>query len=549
MKFAIYSRKSVYSKTGDSIDNQVLECKRRILAQYPNTDDDSITVYADEGYSGKNTKRPQYQKMLDDIRTGKINSVVCYRLDRLSRSVGDFARLIEELDSFDVVFISISESFDTTTPFGRAMIQIASVFAQLERETIAERVRDNMHALARKGQWLGGTPPLGYESEKVVKHTDEDGKEKTVCNLKVNPDEIETVRLIFDKFLETKSFNAVSKSLIKQGVESRQGKMFSLLGVKEILQNPVYCAVDEQAFDYFTECKADVCFELADCNPNRGLLAYNKRDHSKKNIPRNTVDKWIIAVGKHKSIISGEEWVAVQQILESNKSDKSVSAKISTVVHNDYALLSGMVRCSKCNSRMFAHQRYKSNLAGDGRPEMFYYICDAKKRGGIAKCDCENIIGQEADEIICQYLTQELDDSSDIYRYLDKLKKEATPQKNENPLETIDKKIKKCESDLKNLLQAIKLGATAALVKQINEEAAELESELKSLQARRLVIEKEADIVADKELQVDLITEALSDLKTNFDTLTIYEKRTIIKLLVKEIVWDGENFNIFIYGE
>jgi len=537
MRFAIYSRKSVYTKEGDSVDNQIIECKRTILAQHPDTTDDDIAIYSDEGYSGKNTERPEYQKMLEAIRNEQIHCVVCYRLDRLSRSVGDFSNLLEELKCYNVTFISINERFDTSTPMGMAMIRIAAVFAQLERETIAERVRDNMYALARKGQWLGGTPPLGYKSERVERVT-VDGKSKTVCNLEVNPDEIETVRIIFDKFLELRSLNGVSKYLIKQGKESRKGAMFSLLGLKEILQNPVYCTADGQALTYFTEHQADVCFGKADYSDN-GLLAYNKRDHSRKNIPRNTIDKWIIAVGKHKSVISGEDWVKVQKILEGNKTTRQTT----DIIHNDYALLSGMIRCDKCGARMFAKQRNGDN------PNLFYYVCSNKLRGSKAKCDCENIGGPEADDIVCEYLTRELDNGSDIYRYLDKLKKDVAPQKQENPLDAIDKKITKCESDMKNLLQALKLGASEALVKQINEESATLERELESLKAQRTEIEKEADIISDKELQVDLITEALADLKANFATLTIHDKRNIIKVLVKEIVWDGENFNIFIYGE
>jgi site-specific DNA recombinase len=540
MRFAIYSRKSVYSKAGDSIDNQIIDCKKRISMQYPDVSDNDIIVYSDEGYSGKNTERPEFQKMMKAIELGQVNCVVCYRLDRVSRSVSDFSGFLSELQLHGVTFISINENFDTSNPMGRAMIQIASVFAQLERETIAERVRDNMHALARKGQWLGGTPPLGYESEKVERLTDEEGKVKTVCNLRFNENEIDIVRIIFDKYLETKSYNAVSKYLIKNNIESRNGKIFSLLGIKEILQNPVYCSADEQALTYFTEHGADVSFESADCNSNYGLLAYNKRDHNKKNIPRNPIDKWIVSKGKHKSIISGEDWVTVQQLMAGNKPE---AVRLTAVTHNDYALLSGMIRCSKCGSRMFAHTRYKDNH------EHFYYICTNKKRGGVAQCDCDNLIGAETDAIVCQYLTQELNESSDIYRYLDKLKGEVTPRKQENPIESIDKRIKQKQAEKKNLLQALRLGATAALVQQINQEAAELDEELKSLESQRTTVEKESEVITNQELQVDLITEALTDLKQNFHSLTLYEKRTIIKLLVKEIVWDGENFNIFIYGE
>mgnify|MGYP000293821951 FL=1 len=105
--------------------------------------------------------------MLRDIKLNKPEYVVCYRLDRISRNVSDFSSLIEDLNSYNISFICIKEEFDTSKPMGKAMMYIASVFAQLERETIAERVRDNMLMLARTGRWLGGTTPTGFTSEKI----------------------------------------------------------------------------------------------------------------------------------------------------------------------------------------------------------------------------------------------------------------------------------------------------------------------------------------------------------------------------------------------
>ncbi|MCL2696548.1 MAG: recombinase family protein [Oscillospiraceae bacterium] len=543
MKFAIYSRKSVHTAKGDSIDNQILECKKRIFMQFPDTSGSDTIIYADEGYSAKNTERPEFQKMLAAIREKQIGGVVCYRLDRLSRSVGDFANLIDELNSLDVIFISVSENFDTSSPMGRAMMSIASVFAQLERETIAERVRDNMHALARKGQWLGGTPPLGFITEKLEKMII-DGKTKTTYKLKLNPDEINTVEIIFEKFLELKSLSSVSRHLIAQDIKSRSGKMFSLLGIKEILQNPVYCAADMHALAYFTGHDADVCFEEKDCTGEFGLLAYNKRDHHKKNIPRNTIDKWIVAAGKHAGVVSGEDWVAVQKLLEANKlTDGRREDKPPAPAHNGYALLSGMIRCNICNSRMFAKHRYKKN-----NPALFDYVCSNKIRGSRKLCGSENISGQEADGVICEYLAQELDSRPDIHTYLDKLKKEAGGNKHENPLNIISKRIKQKQSEKKSLLQALKLGAGEVLIKQINEEAAIIDKELKALEAERIRLVKKMSALNSEELRTELIAKTLADLKKIFSNLSIHEKRTIIRLLVKEIVWDGESFDIFIYS-
>ena len=143
MKIAIYSRKSVFTGKGESIENQIQLCTDYINSHY-SISKDNIFVYQDEGYSGGNMNRPMFKKLLDDANNKKFNCLVCYRLDRISRNVSDFSSLIEHLNKLNIDFVSIKEQFDTSTPMGRAMLYISSVFAQLERETIAERVRDNM---------------------------------------------------------------------------------------------------------------------------------------------------------------------------------------------------------------------------------------------------------------------------------------------------------------------------------------------------------------------------------------------------------------------
>ena len=163
MKLAIYSRKSKFTGKGDSIENQVQLCTEYAK----NLGVTDILVYEDEGFSGKNINRPQFMKMMEDAKLKKFDTIICYRLDRISRNVSDFSSLIDELSSLSIGFISIKEQFDTTTPMGRAMMFISSVFAQLERETISERVRDNMRELAKDGKWLGGQLPLGYDNEEV----------------------------------------------------------------------------------------------------------------------------------------------------------------------------------------------------------------------------------------------------------------------------------------------------------------------------------------------------------------------------------------------
>ncbi|MDY3925708.1 MAG: recombinase family protein, partial [Anaerotignum sp.] len=133
---AIYARQSVEKKDSISIESQIEYAKREIFSE-------DYRVYQDSGYSGKNTNRPAFHQMMEDIRNGSIEKVVVYRLDRISRSIMDFADFIDVLESNRISFVSATEKVDTSTPLGRAMLYIIVVFAQLERETIAERVRDN----------------------------------------------------------------------------------------------------------------------------------------------------------------------------------------------------------------------------------------------------------------------------------------------------------------------------------------------------------------------------------------------------------------------
>ena len=139
---AIYSRKSRFTGKGESIGNQVDMCRAYIRTAFGDAYADRAIVFEDEGFSGGNLNRPDFKKMMNAAREHRFRTVVVYRLDRISRSISDFSALIEELGRLGIDFVSIRESFDTSSPMGRAMMYIASVFSQLERETIAERIRD-----------------------------------------------------------------------------------------------------------------------------------------------------------------------------------------------------------------------------------------------------------------------------------------------------------------------------------------------------------------------------------------------------------------------
>lgn len=536
MRIFIYSRKSVYTGKGESIENQIEMCRRYIENRIDGGRGAEIAVYEDEGFSGRSLNRPQFQKMLEDAKKHKPDIIVCYRLDRISRSVGDFAPLVEDLIARNIGFISIKEQFDTSTPMGKAMMYIASVFAQLERETIAERVRDHMLMLARSGRWLGGTPPTGFLSEKVEEVV-VDGKIKTSCKLKWNPDEIETVRTIYEKFLETHSVSGVLKYLMRSGVRSRTGRFYSLPGIRDILSNPVYCAAGLPARDYFLKQGSDVCFSEEACSDKLGLLSYNKRDYSRKGAPRLQKSEWIIAVGKHKGIIRASDWVAVQNILDANKPQRR-----RRNMHNGYALLSGALICKQCGARMFAKPR--SNGKG-----LFDYICENKLHGGVSICGCQNLSGQQTDDLVCRSLLDYAKGDFGVGDLLKQLRPKILAENQDDKIESVKRKIQITEIQLDQLLATIiQPELTPALARRAGDRAQELDRQLAELKAEMERLQSEERRQAESELRLDWTVHLLTHLKESFETLSIYEKRELARLLIQRAEWDGENLDLFLYG-
>ena len=227
MNFAIYSRKSLYTAKGDSIENQVEMCRNYILSNFSEAQEENLMIFEDVGFSGKDVNRPQFQLMMREIDRGNIDCIVCYRLDRISRSVIDFSSLAEKLAVKRVKFVSIKEQFDTSSPTGRAMMYVSAAFAQMEREIIAERIRDNLLLLARTGRWLGGVTPLGFcgvRSKEVLI----DGKVKKASFLEIN-DQMPTVITIFEKYLELGNCAAVAEYVNAQNRATANNNLFNCL--------------------------------------------------------------------------------------------------------------------------------------------------------------------------------------------------------------------------------------------------------------------------------------------------------------------------------
>lgn len=530
MKIAIYSRKSVFTGKGESIENQIQLCKDHCEVYFKNSLPEYI-IYEDEGFSGKNVNRPKFQKLLEDIKLKQINILICYRLDRISRSVSDFSSILELLQKYNVDFISINERFDTSTPNGRAMIYISSVFAQLERETIAERVRDNMLQLAKMGKWSGGQLPLGYTSEKVI-YMNEEMKEKSFIKLIPIAEELEIIKLIYKNYLTKGSILNVVKELNFNKLTSKTGCNFELTGVKRILRNPLYTQSNKFTHEYL-EFKNYNVFGTPNGN---GYLTYNKKN-DKNNI--------IVAISNHEGIISSDDWLHVQKKLDSN-AEKSKQISNRTGTGDNETLFSGLLKCGKCGSNMVIKYNGKNK---EGKSAL-YYVCSNKNKTFLQnRCDIPNLRCEFVDpKIVLQIKAYNKETVIEFYNNkLNELLKDS----NKQMISMLKTQIQEKKMQIDNLVDELSLTPDNSMKEIFRSKINELNNELNQLNLTITNTELIKNNINDSILQLKNLIKSFMNFHNYFDnTSDINTKRNLLRNIIKDIRYDAENkiFDVDILG-
>jgi site-specific DNA recombinase len=284
LRCAIYARKS--SEEGleqefNSLDAQREACEAYIASQRHEGWGALPQMYDDGGFSGATMERPALQRLLADVAAGQINVVVVYKVDRLTRCLSDFAKIVEIFDKRQVSFVSVTQAFNTTTSMGRLTLNVLLSFAQFEREVTGERIRDKIAASKRKGMWMGGQPPLGY-----------DAKDR---KLVVNEAEAELVRHIFGRYRELKSVRLLKSELDAEGILSkvRLAADGSRYGGRPLARGALYLMLANRAY--------------------RGEIVHKGQSYP----------------GDHGSIVDEPLWSEVQQILSANRVDRETGASAS----------------------------------------------------------------------------------------------------------------------------------------------------------------------------------------------------------------------------
>jgi site-specific DNA recombinase len=350
VRCAIYTRKS--TEEGLDSDFNSLDAQREAGEAYVHSQAHAGWTclperYDDGGYTGSNLDRPALQRLLADIRVGQIDCVVTHRVDRLSRSLLDFARLMEAFEQHHVAFVSVTQNFNSATSMGRLVLNVLLSFAQFERELIAERTRDKMAAARRKGKWSGGVPILGYDVDARTK------------KLVVNEEEAARVRTIFALYLEYRSLLPVvedlgwrgwctKQSLTRQG-RVRGGRPFTKNSLYQLLTNVTYI----------------------------GQVRYRNEVHP----------------GEQPGLVELGTWQEVQALLAHNG-----QARAETLRTRSRALLQGLVHCRPCGCAMTPAQVTR------GHSRYRYYTCSAAQRNGWHTCPSKSVPALALDRFVLEQI-------------------------------------------------------------------------------------------------------------------------------------------------
>lgn len=349
---AIYARQSIDKPDSISIESQIEQCKYE-------TRGTEYQVFFDQGCSGKDIDRPQFQKLLTAVKNGEISRVICYKLDRCSRSILDFTQLMALFQSCDVEFVSCTEKFDTSTPMGRAMLNICIVFAQLERETIQQRITDAYHARCKRGFFMGGRVPFGFKLRPYVL----DGK-KTSCYAVID-EEAEIIKRMYSVYeLPDTSLSDVTKAMKDEQINNprREDGLWIRPHIGRMLKNPIYVRADESIYRFFQargtvlDNEKDAYIGINGCY----LYQIDGTEH--------------LVLAPHEGIVSSDSWLCCQR-----KNCKKGNTKKSHKGYHDW-LIEKMI-CGKCGSSVGT----RTTIGKNGKTYR-YYVC-SRFVGVDRQCD------------------------------------------------------------------------------------------------------------------------------------------------------------------
>ncbi|MCL2843487.1 MAG: recombinase family protein [Oscillospiraceae bacterium] len=487
---AVYGRQSVDKKDSISIESQLEFCRHELRGG-------SFREYTDKGFSGKNTDRPKFQELIRDIRAGLVQRVVVYKLDRISRSILDFANMMELFQEYDVEFISSTEKFDTSTPMGRAMLNICIVFAQLERETIQKRVTDAYHSRSRKGFRMGGRIPYGFDTEPIVM----DGvKTKQLVS---KPADIKHIKLLYEMYAQPEvSLGDIARRFTELGIQMYSGAV-SRLTLTKMLRNPVYVQADMDVYEFFKSQGTTIVNDVADFTGVHGCYLYQGRGMETRAL--DTLAGMTLVLAPHEGVIPSDLWLTCRRKSLANKVYQPARKASKT-------WLVGKVKCGNCGYALVATNAY--------------FGC--KKRMDSKSCEGAGTLKiSDAEALIYQEMAQKLRQ----FHILHSSEKAVA-----NPKVTALKvEFAQVEAEIEQLLASL-MGASDVLISYANVKIQELDT-------RKQEISNQLADYATQEVSPEQLVR-ISELLDNWGDAGIEDKRVVADSLLNKIMVADSHMDI-----
>jgi DNA invertase Pin-like site-specific DNA recombinase len=494
---AVYARQSVDKKDSISIESQIEFCKYELKGG-------SYKEYTDKGYSGKNTDRPRFQELVRDIENGLISRVVVYKLDRISRSIIDFANMMGLFQRYNVEFVSSTEKFDTSTPMGRAMLNICIVFAQLERETIQKRVTDAYYSRCQKGFHMGGKTPYGYKLEPFVM---EGIRTK---RLVIDPETAAHVRLMFEMYADPQtSLGEISRYFSEIGIKPKQNGI-NRCSLAVLLRNPSYAQADLALYEFFKGQGATIVNDAADFAGTNGCYLFQGRDATgSKN---SDLKDQILVVAPHEGLVSSELWLQCRRKLINNSDFGSGTTKKAK-----HTWLAGKIKCGRCSRALIAVVNENRTIYFRCRTRMDRKMCEGC--GTIRVWEFEQTIYGEMRRKMAEFET--LTDGNFT---------KANPKQTALYVE-----LAQVETEIEKLLDTLS-GANATLLNYANRKIEELDAKRQSLSKAIADISSEA--VSPEHIK------RISGYLDNWDAISFEDRRNVVDGLISVIHATSDSFKI-----
>ena len=504
---AIYARQSLDKKESLSIEGQIDECKTFLSVN------EDYKVYQDKGFSGKNTERPALTELMNDIQNGKIDTVIVYKVDRFSRNIIDFFDMYKILEKHKCRFVSKSETFDTSTSMGEAMLTILIAFAQMERKNIQQRVRDNYYyRTATNGSWAGGPAPFGFSNGRT-----EDGKPTLI----VNADEMKIVKIIFKRYSQeiNMSLGKVAKYLMDNGYRSRRKNgSWDSSSISKILQSTVYVKADNVLYKYLQIRQIKFLNDEKDWTGETSCHIIGKRVGNANIRKYADFKEQSVYLTNFPGVISSREYITIMKRLGENQ--QITSSNKAGVLEE----LGGKLKCT-CG---YAIKSYSKST--NGRP---YLDCYANRSLHTCNCKYNKFNFYDIQASVGAEIQNQLDTINETMAQKRKVRKD---------------KYKKIDELAERLNVLLEMSSTSDLMAQAT--VKQIEKIQRQINELELDIQMNTDIL--DEIAIGHFIEPVSymgdvdEFSLDYSSLSVDEKKYIVNRFIDKIVLDDETETIHI---